>query len=110
MSGLLILLGSVRRLRIFWIKWEWIEREIYEVRLEAPEDQLNFGLKLNNDLAVLLVEIETGDGRPTAAQYAVFKELTAQLRVHLDALDGTLARDLPALNRLLARESLEPVK
>ena len=87
-----------------------IEREIYEVRLEAPEDQLNFGLKLNNDLAVLLVEIETGDGRPTAAQYAVFKQLTAQLRVHLAALDGALARDLPAFNRLLARESLEPVK
>ena len=87
-----------------------VERELYEVRLEAPEDQLNFGLKLNNDLAVLLVEIETGDGRPTASQYAVFSELSGRLQVHLDALEGALAQDLPELNRLLEIESLEPVR
>ncbi len=86
-----------------------VERALYEVRLEAPEDQLNFGLKLNNDLAVLLVEIETGDGPPTPSQHAVFGELSALLREQLDALEEALAEHLPELNRLLAGESLEPV-
>jgi photosystem II stability/assembly factor-like uncharacterized protein len=94
----------------FASKISQVERELYEVRLEAPEDQLNFGLKINNDLAVLLVEIETGDGRPTASQYAVFTELSGQLRMHLDALEEALAQDLPELNRLLASGSLEPIR
>lgn len=94
---------------VFTSKISEVERELYEVRLEAPEDQLNFGLKLNNDLAVLLVEIETGDGRPTPSQYAVFAELSAQLQGRLDALDEALAEHLPELNRLLVGESLDPV-
>ncbi len=87
-----------------------VEREVYEVRLEAPEDQLNFGLKLNNDLATLLLEVETGDGRPTSQHYAALEELSAQLATTLRPLAQALERDLPALNRLFARASVPPVR
>ena len=87
-----------------------VEGQIYEVRLEAREDQLNFGVKLNNDLAVLQLEVEMGDGKPTAQEYEVFAYLTDQLAILLTELDDALDRDLPALNRVLQASGFEAIQ
>lgn len=87
-----------------------VEGDIYEVRLEAPEDQLNFGLRINNDLAVLQLEVETGDGRPSPQHAEVFEELSQQLDAKLRPLREALANELPGLNRLLQGASLERVR
>ena len=87
-----------------------IENEIYETRLEAPEDQLNFGLKMNNDLASLLLDVESGDGPPAAQQHAVFDDLSNQVGAKLRALDAVIERDLPLVNAGLQRAKLAPIK
>lgn len=86
-----------------------VEEQIYEVRLEAKEDQLNFGLKLNNDLAVLMLEVEMGDGPPTEQEYEVFDYLSMQLDGYLNRMDAVLETDLPTLNRLLEDAGLATV-
>ena len=75
----------------------------------SGQDPLNFPTKLNNQLAALRRSIETGDGKPTAQSYVVFKELSDRLDIQLKRLSQLLAIDLPKLNQLLGEARLEPV-
>ena len=86
-----------------------IEGQIYEVRLQAPGDQLSIGLKLNNDLAVLMLDLESGDRKPNAQEYDAFKYLSEQLDVLLQRLDKVLTDDMAQLNKLLQRQKLQPI-
>ncbi|HEU4565195.1 MAG TPA: glycosyl hydrolase, partial [Gemmatimonadaceae bacterium] len=63
-----------------------VEEELYQVRNRSGQDPLNFPIKLNNRLAALQRSVETGDGRPTAGAYKVFRELSAELDRHLARL------------------------
>ncbi|MEO8576691.1 MAG: glycosyl hydrolase, partial [Gemmatimonadales bacterium] len=63
-----------------------IEEELYQVRNRSGQDPLNYSIKLNNRLSSLRRSVETGDARPTAASYVVFRELSAELDKQLAAL------------------------
>jgi photosystem II stability/assembly factor-like uncharacterized protein len=67
-----------------------IEGDLYQVRNRSGQDPLNFPIRLNNRLAALQRSVETGDARPTAAAYVVFKELSSDLDRELAELDATL--------------------
>jgi photosystem II stability/assembly factor-like uncharacterized protein len=56
-----------------------VEEQLYQGRNRSGQDPLNFPIKLNNRLAALGRSVETGDARPTAAAYVVFRELSAEL-------------------------------
>ncbi len=71
-----------------------VEGELYQVRNQSPKDKIAFPIKLNDRLTGLRAIVDEGDGRPTASQDAIYR----QLRSELDAL---LAR----LNRALGRVS-----
>jgi len=71
---------------------------------------LNFPIKLNNQIAALRRSIETGDGRPTAQSYVVFKELSAQLDALRGRLNTLVANDLAGFNKLLADRKLDPIR
>jgi hypothetical protein len=60
-------------------KLDEVEQDLYQVRNRSPRDTLNYPIKLNNQLAVLQHEVDTGDSRPTDQDYVVFRELTARL-------------------------------
>jgi photosystem II stability/assembly factor-like uncharacterized protein len=85
------------------------EEEIYQVKLHAFEDPLNYPIKLNNKIAALAGVVGSADARPTDQSYAVFKQLSAQLDTHLQKLKGALKTELPRVNAALKREKLEPV-
>ena len=87
-----------------------VEGEIYQYRNRSSQDPLNYPIRLNNKLAALQGIVETGDYRPTDQSYAVFKELSDRLDKQFGQLDTLLSVDLPALNKLLARKKLVPVK
>ncbi|HTR31409.1 MAG TPA: hypothetical protein VMH27_19185 [Puia sp.] len=67
-----------------------IEENLYQVKNQSGQDPLNYPIKLNNRLAALERSVETGDARPTAGAYQVFKELSAELETQLAALNALL--------------------
>jgi hypothetical protein len=81
-----------------------IEENLYQVKNQSGQDPLNFPIKLNNRLAALGRSVETGDARPTAGSYQVFKELSAELDQQLAALNTLLQ------NKLLKNSLNNPVK
>ena len=84
-----------------------VEEEVYQVRNQSNQDPLNFPIKLNNQIAALRRSIETGDGRPTAQSYVVFKELSAQLDASHAKLNALVKSDLAQLNKLFIDRKLE---
>jgi hypothetical protein len=87
-----------------------VEGEIYQVKNQSNQDPLNFPIKLNNRLASLLSIVARGDARPIGNAPAIFKDLTAELKVQTDALDKILATDLVATNAELTRLGLGAIK
>ncbi len=71
-----------------------IEENLYQVKNQSGQDPLNFPIRLNNRLAALGRSVETGDARPTAGSYQVFKELSAELDQQLTALNTLLQNKL----------------
>ena len=91
-------------------KLDEVEQDLYQVRNRSPRDTLNYPIKLNNQLAVLQHQVDTGDSRPTDQDYAVLKELTARLNEILTRLNGVVSGDLGSFNQGLAAKHVEPVK
>jgi hypothetical protein len=87
-----------------------VEEEIYQVRNRSNQDPLNFPIKLNNKLAALERVVESGDGRPNASSYTVFKELSDQVAAQKAKFEAAVKTDLPAVNKLLTDRKLKPLE
>jgi photosystem II stability/assembly factor-like uncharacterized protein len=87
-----------------------VEEEIYQVRLEARQDPLNYPIRLNNKIAALLGQVESADSRPTVQQHEIFAELSQQLDTELARLDSALDTGLASLNRRLQAVGLETIQ
>jgi len=86
-----------------------IEEALYQTRNRSGQDPLNFPIKLNNRLATLKEVVESGDARPTAGSYAVFKELSADLDTQLAALRSLTDKAIPQVNKLLISAAQRPI-
>jgi photosystem II stability/assembly factor-like uncharacterized protein len=86
-----------------------VEERLYQVRNRSGQDPLNFPIKLNNRLASLGRSVTTGDARPTAAAYVVFRDLSAELDRELRALDQVVGADVAAFDRLVVARGLPPI-
>lgn len=91
-------------------KIEAVEMEIYQTKLQAGQDALNYPIKLNNKLAALVAVVQSGDGKPTKQSYEVFEMLSGQLQVQLDLLKGVWAKELAAFNQLLNSGGFKPIE
>ena len=87
-----------------------VEGEIYQYRNRSSQDPLNYPIRLNNKLAALQGIVESGDDKPTAQSYEVFKQLSARLDKELARLDALVKGELAAFNKQLSAARLEPVK
>ncbi|HEV2783513.1 MAG TPA: hypothetical protein VGX25_29360 [Actinophytocola sp.] len=86
-----------------------VENELYQTRLRAAQDPLNFPIKLNNKIAHLRGVIESVDARPTDQIVAVFDLLSGQLDDQLKELDRIVGADVPAFNDLVTARGLPPI-
>jgi uncharacterized coiled-coil protein SlyX len=86
-----------------------VEEEVYQVQNRSGQDPLNFPIKLNNKIAALERVVETGDGKPIASSYTVFKELSDQLAAQRARLDAAL-KDLPAVNQQVTAKGLKALE
>jgi len=87
-----------------------VENEIYQTKLQSSQDPLNFPIKLNNKIATLQNVIESSDTAPTEQAYSVFRALSGRLDEQLTKLDAAVKTKLPAVNQLLQRQKLDPMK
>jgi hypothetical protein len=87
-----------------------VEENLYQVRNRSGQDPLNFPIKLNNRIGALERSVMTGDARPTAASYTVYRELSSQLDAELKRLEQVIGTDVEALNRVLAGHNLDRIR
>jgi hypothetical protein len=87
-----------------------VEENLYQVRNRSGQDPLNFPIKLNNRIGALGRSVMTGDARPTAASYTVYRELSAELDAQLKQLEHVIGTDVEALNRVLAGRNLDRIR
>ncbi len=86
-----------------------VEGEVYQVRMQARQDPLNYPIKLNNQLAALRGVIESADARPTTQSVEAFTVLSGQLEGQLTKLQVLFEKDLAKLNDRLKGLGLEPI-
>lgn len=86
-----------------------IEENIYQTKLRADEDALNYPIKLNNKLAAVGDTVQSTDVAPTAQSYAVFDELNAQLQTQLDHLHQIQTSGITSFNKLVRDENIPAV-
>jgi hypothetical protein len=91
-------------------KLSTVEENLYQVRNRSGQDPLNFPIKLNNRIGALGRSVSTGDARPTAAAYRVYRELSAQLDTELKQLAHVIGTDVEALNRVLAGRNIDRIR
>ncbi|NDQ58279.1 MAG: glycosyl hydrolase [Acidipila sp.] len=82
-------------------KMKPVEEEILQVKSKAPQDPLNYPIKLNNRLAALAGAVGSADAAPTAQEYAVFAALNGQLGVQLKRWEEIKAKEVAALNSMI---------
>jgi kynureninase len=92
------------------VKLDPIENAIYQTKLRANEDALNFPIKLNNKLASLMSTVTASDVAPTSQSYEVFKELSAQLQVQLDQLKQVESQDVAAFNKTVRDQDIPAIQ
>lgn len=86
-----------------------IEKALYQTRLEARQDPLNFPIRLNDKLAGVMFGATLGDNPPTASAVAVRNELFAAIDGQLEQLDKVLGAELDAFNQKVAEMALPAV-
>ena len=86
-----------------------VEDAIYQTKLRANEDALNFPIRLNNKLAALLGVVTQSDTAPTEQSYAVFKDLNAQLQVQLDKLAAIDSKDVSSFNAAVKQQNIPAI-
>jgi photosystem II stability/assembly factor-like uncharacterized protein len=86
-----------------------VENAIYQTKLRANEDALNFPIKLNNKIGALMATVMESDSEPTEQSYTVFKELSAALDVQLAKLNEITTKDVSAFNQLVREQNIPAV-
>jgi photosystem II stability/assembly factor-like uncharacterized protein len=86
-----------------------VENNLYQTKLQADEDALNFPIKLNNKLGALLSTVQANDLEPTAQSYQVFDDLSAKLKIETDHLTRIFTKDVADFNKLVDEEKIPAV-
>lgn len=77
-----------------------IENNIHQTKNQSVQDPLNYGIKLNNRLAHLMVEEAQGDFRPTKQGEEVRSKLSQMVDEELSKLKTTIDNNLYKINQM----------
>ncbi|MDX2072378.1 MAG: glycosyl hydrolase [Haliscomenobacter sp.] len=77
-----------------------IENNIHQTKNQSVQDPLNYGIKLNNRLAHLMVEQAQGDFRPTKQGEEVRGKLSKMVDEELSKLKTTIDNNLYKINQM----------
>ena len=83
---------------------------MYQTSLKSEQDPLNFPVRLNDKLAGLLGQINSGDNKPTAAQQQLSTELFDSADRALAATKAMLGNELVDLNAELRQQKVDLIE
>ena len=75
-----------------------IEEALIQTKSKSGQDPLNYGLKLNNQMAALGGEIDGFDAAPTQQAYEVYNQLVPQIDAQVAKWNTLINGDLKAFN------------
>jgi hypothetical protein len=87
-----------------------VEVQLYQTKNQSGQDPLNYPIMLNNKIAALQGVVESADVAPTEQSGEMYEMLAGRVGEQLVKLDSTVKTQLPAVNGLLQRQKLEPIK
>jgi hypothetical protein len=85
------------------------ENNIHQTKNRSVQDPLNYGIKMNNRLAHLMVEQAQGDFRPTEQGEEVRQALTKLVDEELGRLRSTIDKNVDRVNNLAKEKGVEVV-
>ncbi|MDE3156944.1 MAG: glycosyl hydrolase [Acidobacteriota bacterium] len=86
-----------------------VEGKLYQPKSEADEEQLNYPVELNSQLAYLQTVVDSADAAPTKQSIEVFGRLRRRLDEQLAAWKALQAKDLAALNAQMQKDGIAAV-
>ncbi len=90
-------------------KLDAIEQTLMQTKSHAPEDPLNYPVRIRSKLATLAFESGISLSRPTRAEQQVWQELSGQADAQLTALKDVTGSDVARLNATLRSGNLSPI-
>ena len=86
-----------------------LENAIHQTKNKSVQDPLNYGIKMNNRLAHLMVEQGQGDYPPTKQGEEVRQMLTKIVDEELIKVKTTIRTNLEVINNLVKEKGIEIV-
>lgn len=86
-----------------------IEKQLYQTQNQAPQDPLNFPIRLNNRLSALVGVVSGGDNRPTAQAIEVRDELINLIDQELDKINQTMEQKISEFNQAVANANVPAI-
>jgi photosystem II stability/assembly factor-like uncharacterized protein len=83
------------------------ENSIHETRNRSVQDPLNYGIKLNNRLAHLMIEQGNGDFKPTKQGEEVRVDLTKKIDAELQTLRNVINSNVDTINKMIKDKGIE---
>lgn len=85
------------------------ETNLHQVNNKSVQDPLNYGIKMNNRLAHLMVEQAQGDFPPTQQGEQVRQQLTKMVDEELAKLRSTINANVEQINKMAREKGIEVV-
>ena len=86
-----------------------VEEILYQTKNRSGQDPLNFPIRLNDKLAGLGSEAESGDYKPTDQVRAVYKEISGKIDEQLQLLNKVFNEQIPKFNELVRQKQINAV-
>lgn len=86
-----------------------IEEKLYDAKIAASEESLNYPIALDGQLAVLAGDVQDGDRAPSEQDNALFKDLHAQLGPQLAAWSAIEKHEVAAFNEIARKENVQAI-
>jgi hypothetical protein len=83
-----------------------IEEALYQTKLKANQDILNYPIMLNDKLAGVYELVQSGSTKPTKQSYEVFEQLAMKADVQINMLKQIIDTDVMRFNELMIKKNV----
>jgi hypothetical protein len=90
-------------------KIEPIDSQLWQGKMKASEEDLNYPDEINDQLKGLAEFMEGSDTEPTSADYAAYEDLSHKVTELVGQWKEIKAKDLTALNEQIRRSNIPPI-